>query len=643
MRQLGGWVPWLHTALAAALALVVIAVYAEARRAPAKRASESAHRPVEQPSPGFATSDTCRACHPGAHATWSDSYHRTMTAEATPEFVHGDFGGPEGRTLEYGPLVFRVRRDGDRFLVSQRVVSDPSLAIWDDRPLVLVTGSHHMQIYWYETGQGRTLAQLPFAYLKHDQRWVPRGHLFLHSPSRGIVLETGRWNMTCITCHTTQGQPRPTKGGQYDTRVSELGIACEACHGPAEAHLERFQSPLSRYAAHLGPEDGRGETDIVNPKHLDHERASQICSPCHAMWQFEKDGYAAFSENGYAYRPGEDPEETMWLFAPSRADTDERVREVVRDHPKYTRGQFWSDGQARVSGREFTGMQDSACFTRGEMSCLSCHSMHQQDNDGRSAAQWADDQLAVDRAGDEACLQCHDGYRADPSAHTGHAEGSAGSRCYNCHMPYTSYGLLKAIRSHKVTNPTVDETLETGRINACNACHVDRSLAWTAEALKARHGVQTRGTIPESEADVAATVVHALRGNAAQRALAAWALGWGAARDAARASGAGDRFMQPLLGLLMDDPYAAVRYVAQHALDHHLASSPAGAVPGLDYDYVPEPGHRDPVAPDVIAHAVGRAPLEVPDGIPLRADGGLSEVGQTLFEARDDTPINLLE
>ena len=50
-------------------------------------------------------------------------------------------------------------------------------------------------------------------------------------------------------------------------------------------------------------------------------------------------------------------------------------------------------------------------------------------------------------------------------------------------MPFTTYGLLKTIRSHQISNPSVQATLETGRPNACNLCHLDKTLEWTANAL----------------------------------------------------------------------------------------------------------------------------------------------------------------
>ncbi|MEW6273281.1 MAG: cytochrome c3 family protein, partial [Thermodesulfobacteriota bacterium] len=90
------------------------------------------------------------------------------------------------------------------------------------------------------------------------------------------------------------------------------------------------------------------------------------------------------------------------------------------------------------------------------------------------------------RAGAGGCTQCHAelGAEARLVAHTRHAAGSPGSRCYNCHMPNTAYGLQKATRSHEITSPSVVESAEVGRPNACNLCHLDRTLAWTADELE---------------------------------------------------------------------------------------------------------------------------------------------------------------
>jgi len=193
------------------------------------------------------------------------------------------------------------------------------------------------------------------------------------------------------------------------------------------------------------------------------------------------------------------------------------------------------------------------------MSCLSCHEMHVSSE--RVAAGWAADQLRPGMDGPPACLACHARF-AEPGAlgaHTHHARASSGSDCLNCHMPYTTYGLTKAIRSHKITSPSVAASLATGRPNACNQCHLDKSLGWAAEMLSEWYGVE-RPQLDVDQATTAASVLWALTGDAGQRGLMAWSLGWAPARAV---SGTG--WMPYLESTLLLDEYDAVRWIAMRA------------------------------------------------------------------------------
>src|SRR6185295_14905062 len=157
-------------------------------------------------------------------------------------------------------------------------------------------------------------------------------------------------------------------------------------------------------------------------------------------------------------------------------------------------------------------------------------------------ADWADDQIAPRALGNDACLQCHTpvarGFQPrsrgpetaalpDITPHTRHRAGSSGSSCYNCHMPHTTYGLLKTIRSHQISSPSVQTTLATGRPNACNLCHLDKTLGWTAQYLDAWYGL-TPPTLGDDELSVAASLVWLLEGDAGQRAMIAQSMGWAA-------------------------------------------------------------------------------------------------------------------
>ena len=165
------------------------------------------------------------------------------------------------------------------------------------------------------------------------------------------------------------------------------------------------------------------------------------------------------------------------------------------------------------------------------------------------------------RAWERQCgvLQCHESFRDRLSEHTHHADSSAGSSCYNCHMPYTTYGLLKTIRSHTVSSPSAKESVETGRPNACNLCHLDKTLAWTSEHSGA--GTTPRGRRSATTSDRSrrrySGSFAAMPGSARSRA------GDGVATGTA---GVGHGWMAPHLATLLDDPYDAVRFIAGRSL-----------------------------------------------------------------------------
>ncbi|MCY4188315.1 MAG: multiheme c-type cytochrome, partial [Bryobacterales bacterium] len=217
---------------------------------------------------GYASSDTCLPCHPRQHASWHEGFHRTMTQVVTEETVLADF---EDLTLYFDGRPYRLFRSGGSFWVelADPDMVDQALALAQKgdfaqarqfastiprvtRRIVMSTGSHHYQLYWYPSGKGRELYMLPFAYLIEERRWVPRVSVFLTPPN---LLEPRKvWNRDCLPCHATGGRPRYEPGGQGppDTRLAEAGIACEACHGPAAEHAALNRNPVKRYRHYIG-------------------------------------------------------------------------------------------------------------------------------------------------------------------------------------------------------------------------------------------------------------------------------------------------------------------------------------------------------------------------------------------------------
>ena len=583
--------------------------------------------PREGGPEGYAGSESCRACHRDQFESWHRTYHRTMTQVATPATVRADFNNV---TLTNDSTRFHLTTENDELRVRmERITSgiptgEPPPAM--DTRVSLVTGSHHMQVFWVPGGSGNTQLGFPFTWLIPERRWVPRNSTFLRPPGSGHQSEV--WNVMCSRCHATAIEPRvdPVRR-QMDSQAAELGISCEACHGPGQRHV------VARQAAGIGapgPDAAVLRDEIRHPEKLDPVRASETCGFCHSMKWI--DHSEAWRDKGFRFRPGDSLEATTPLIQPARANSIPGLREYLAKNPTLLADYFWSDGMGRVSGREYNGLEQSPCFKGGAFSCLSCHSLHDSE---------PDDLLARDRGDHRACTQCHDRYR-DPEAlrmHTHHLPASSGSDCYNCHMPHTTYGVLKAIRSHQVGSPRVSDELATGRPNACNLCHLDQTLEWTARRLSEWY----RQPEPDLDAEnrtVADAVRLALSGDAGQRVLIAWHLGWEPAR---KASGAD--WIPPILGVLLDDPYAAVRCVAERSLRMTSPElEPAG------YDYVREPADRPAAGATVWTawsrHSGASSPgAGIPKSVLVRPGpaGEMETLLGPFLDARNARPIRLRE
>jgi len=553
--------------LAFRIAMVVVAVAVASFAFPPTPREPSPTAPLVLPDDGYVGSDTCRKCHPGEHATWHDSYHRTMSQTATRATVLASFDRLE---LDWwGKPVVLEWRGEQLWTMFVRGGLQPAAV---ERPIEQLTGSHHLQVLWYSTGNGRELAPLPLCFKVEERIWLPLTAVFVLPPEFRDPPEPGAWSQSCSGCHATNVRPR-LDVGRNDTHVGELGIACESCHGPGGKHVASNQDPLRRYEARMRGAD----PTMANPGTQLPVRSAQACGQCHAVSILRQQHHDAWREDGSPFRPGMDLHATHLVVGAQDRDAPELRRELAKN-PNFFASSFWSDGQVRLSGREFSGLRQSPCYAHGDvarqMDCASCHEMHP--DDGVATPAWRSGQLRAGMDGNAACTQCHAQFEAPAAlqAHTRHAPGSLGSACQDCHMPHTSVGLMKASRSHQITSPDVGVELATGRPNACNLCHLDRTLQWTAEQLQAGWGNEPPA-LDADQRDVAAGARWLLTGDAGVRLLAAWSFGWAPARATA-----GDGWMAPYLGRLLDDPYYVVRFAAARSL---RTIGHGGALVGYDF------------------------------------------------------------
>lgn len=532
----------------------------------------------------YATSAECQRCHQDHYASWHRTYHRTMTAEATGDTVLGDF---DGAAVAYGGVTARFTRERGTFVVTFYEEGRAARRAEVER----VVGSHRYQQLLARDDD--LYVRLPVAWHVGEQRWFHMNGAFLTPDPVGLDTTIDRadydrhvvrWNDNCIFCHNVAPNPG-REGDRFESTVAELGIACEACHGPAEAHVALNSNPVRRYWLQL---TGSDDPTMVSPADLDADRSAEVCGRCHG--QRITDDIDRFHTDGDPYVPGDrltDYSDPLW-------------RDTALDgDPGPFALRFWRDGTPRLTAYEYQGMLLSPCAEGGEMTCASCHAMHEGDPAG---------QIRPSATGDAACTQCHTelGTPAALAAHTRHEPAGSGARCVACHMPPIVYGLVSIHRSHRVEVPDPAQHAADGRPDACTLCHIERTRAWAATEL-ARGWPRDERTATEATSSPAEwpEVDRALlAGDPIERAVTASAIGDGRSardhrRDAAR--------LGILLDALRDDPYPAVRWITWRA---GRALHPARVWD--TYDPMAGPAARE-VSVASIERALGPEAVEAPD------------------------------
>ena len=440
-----------------------------------RRARESAtperavtYRPMQVEEDGYVSSRRCKACHPSQYASWYGSYHRTMTQVATPDAVRADFDGVTVSGVQDHPMS--LERRGREFWAE---FDDPD---WNGQAKPAPHPEAGRDDYRIASAAGvlvsnrvRTACSGSFPACISSPSvagslGAPRS--CGRPPEHGSRRPAG-WNAVCINCHATNGKRRarrdPAARADRDARGRHDGRGVRhrvrGVSWPGGEHVRANRNPLRRYRLHL---TGDRDPTIVQPTRLTARLSSQVCGQCHGIWHPLRSRRRTTAPTPAAppYRPGSDLARTRFVAQPTETSTRRLMRTSWTSDPAALPDSFWSDGMFASPDGNTTGSSTRRVSRTprraATLSCFSCHTMHKTADDPRSIAEWADThQVSAGHERQRGCLQCHPALRADLTAHTKHRAGSAGSSCYNCHMPYTTYGLLRALRSHQISSPTV--------------------------------------------------------------------------------------------------------------------------------------------------------------------------------------------
>lgn len=415
----------------------------------------------------YVGSEACRACHAEAFAEWEHSDHAFAMRHPSPESVLGDFAGA---VLEEGGEAWRFERRGEEYWIG---VSDRG-GESADYPVAYTFGRDPLQQFLVPVGRGHF--QVPqvawdsrpkaqggqrWFHLYPDEAFPPGDPLHWTAPAFN-------WNRSCAACHSTglvKGFDAPT--ASYDTRYAEVHVGCEACHGPASAHLE-WAAAEPRAAARVAGKglvvdlvERGGGGWILDPRTNVPRRSAPLGS------QAELDTCARCHSHRIELTPAADA-------GPPLLDT--HLPSVLSTEI------YHADGQVREESFEWGSFVQSRMHEAG-VRCSDCHHPHS---------------LRLRAEGNDLCNRCHPAERYDTPAHHFHPPGSSGARCVECHMPTTVFMQVDARRDHGLRSPRPDLSLTLGTPNACNACHrgPEEDAAWAARQFFAWWGEGPRRAHP---------------------------------------------------------------------------------------------------------------------------------------------------
>ena len=151
--------------------------------------------------------------------------------------------------------------------------------------------------------------------------------------------------------------------------------------------------------------------------------------------------------------------------------------------PRYPLG-----GAQRNSGEAFD-LAASACAP--VVACTDCHDPHVRGTRTSERKR----RLA-------ACAGCHPSLASSRSALAHGRHKLEDATCLDCHMPRIVQGFSDVIRTHRIGRALEPSMVAAGQPNACNLCHLDRSVAWAAQQVSVYWGRDV--DVPEGGGDHAA-------------------------------------------------------------------------------------------------------------------------------------------
>lgn len=415
--------------------------------------------------PQYVGSNGCETCHVEAVKEWRGSHHSLAWTWPSAETVVGAF---DGRSFTHQGATTRFSQTDGRYVIDTEDVAG-GMQSFD---VVGVAGIEPLQQYVIETAPGQ-LQAFDIVWDTEKQQWF---HLY---PDLDLAPDDGlhwsgsykSWNARCAECHATGFEKNyDVKQQNYQSHQAEIGVGCEACHGPAQAHVDWAESGKSLNTARWS---GTNDIGLLLNLNLDDQSQNELR------------GYLAGTQTALSQLTAAEVQIQQCAGCHSRREPFEAGNPLPGTpfHDAYRlsnlrNGLYHPDGQIEDEVYVYGSFLQSKMYANG-VACSNCHNPHTAT-------------LKVE--GNALCTQCHSSAgnpdfpsltlkEYDDPSHSFHAQGSTGAACKSCHMIERTYMGVDGRRDHSFRIPRPDLSLQTQAPNACNDCHQDKTPRWAADTV----------------------------------------------------------------------------------------------------------------------------------------------------------------
>lgn len=439
----------------------------------------------------YVTPASCAQCHKEQFALWSDHPHAKMNATADQTTVTGRFDGTS--IPLHGGTVTVEEEDGSFFISTEKGEHQRKYKV------TRTIGSRFMQYYVGTLHSGdplRTESEsfpadhpqnevvLPVGYWFKKEKWVPvydvfgfHDHDFFLNSEFDVYdnYQLKPYYTHCGRCHTTMPEG-------YRILWDSTAQAFDKPHAHLELwpFLDKSLSTMTDDAEPQPPVDQDGLSKLVKnvSTHYGPDKATTLgisCEACHygGREHAESKGQTPprfCLSSPHVVADGEHP--------PDYGRTVLNVNVICSRCHSSSRA-LLPGGEIAKNSAEYLDAANGFCYS--QLKCTQCHPPHTP-----TGTTWP----RTPAEDDAVCISCHQQY-SEPDRrqlHTHHPDGTAGSSCMNCHMPKVTEGIEDMVRTHRIDSPNREGKIEAGGVNACNLCHLDKSVAWTTGYLEKWYG-----------------------------------------------------------------------------------------------------------------------------------------------------------